>query len=139
MLDIDKIFKKFAIMAFVFAFLLVAIGYIVFFIIKPELFNLAMPIMLLYVLAITLLSHNKMLKSLEKRAMVFVNIFMMFTGIKLLSYLVFITIVALISTKNLIPFVASFFVVYLVFTIFETNSILKYSKKDNFINQNNTQ
>ncbi len=139
MLDIDKIFKKFAIMAFVFAFLLVAIGYIVFFIIKPELFNLAMPIMLLYVLAITLLSHNKMLKSLEKRAMVFVNIFMMFTGIKLLSYLVFITIVALITTKNLIPFVASFFVVYLVFTIFETNSILKYSKKDNFINQNNTQ
>jgi uncharacterized membrane protein YqjE len=80
-----------------------------------------------------------MLKSLEKRAMVFVNIFMMFTGIKLLSYLVFITIVALITTKNLIPFVASFFVVYLVFTIFETNSILKYSKKDNFINQNNTQ
>jgi hypothetical protein len=139
MLDIDKIFKKFAIMAFVFAFLLVAIGYIVFFIIKPELFNLAMPIMLLYVLAITLLSHNKMLKSLEKRAMVFVNIFMMFTGIKLLSYLVFITIVALITTKNLIPFVASFFVVYLVFTIFETTSILKYSKKDNFINQNNTQ
>ena len=125
---LEKVYKKFVINVFIITFIIVGIGYFVFFKLKPEYFNQAMPYMLIYILAITLLSHHSMLKSLTKRPAVFVNTFMMFMGIKLLSYLTFIVVVALVSTNNIISFTLSFFGVYLVYTVYETISILKSEK-----------
>jgi len=126
---VDKLYKKFVITIFLITFGLVGVGYIAFFKFKPEFFHPVMPYMLMYVLAVTLLSHRSMLKSLTKRPAIFVNTFMMFMGIKLLSYLAFIAIVAFIDTTNVISFTLSFFGVYLVYTVYETVSILKSEKE----------
>ena len=136
---IEKLYKKFVITIFLITFGLVGIGYIAFFKFRPEFFHPVMPYMLMYVLAITLLSHHSMLKSLTKRPAVFVNTFMMFMGIKLLSYLAFIAIVAFIDTTNIISFTLSFFAVYLVYTVYETVSILKSERQFKFIPKDNKQ
>jgi len=136
---VEKLYKKFVITIFVITFGLVGIGYIAFFKFRPEFFHPIMPYMLMYVLAITLLSHHSMLKSLTKRPAVFVNTFMMFMGIKLLSYLVFIAIVAFVNTTNIISFTLSFFAVYLVYTIYETVSILKSERQFKFTPNDNKQ
>jgi hypothetical protein len=134
---VEKLYKKFVINIFLLTFGLVGVGYIVFFKIKPEFFHPVMPYMLMYVLSVTLLSHRSMLKSLTKRPAVFVNTFMMFMGIKLLSYLAFIAIVAFINTTNIISFTFSFFGVYLVYTVFETVSILKSEKEFRYVSDDN--
>jgi len=136
---VEKLYKKFVITIFIITFGLVGIGYIAFLKFKPEYFHPVMPYMLMYILAITLLSHHSMLKSLTKRPAVFVNTFMMFMGIKLLSYLAFIAIVAFIDTTNIISFTLSFFVVYLVYTVYETMSILKSEKEFRFVHDDNKQ
>lgn len=136
---VEKLYKKFVIVAFLLSFGLVGIGYLLFFQFKPEYFHPVMPFMLIYILALTLLSHRSMLKSLTKRPNVFVNTFMMFMGIKLLSYLAFIAIVAFIDTTNIISFTLSFFGVYLVYTVFETVSILKSEKEFKFVPDTNKQ
>ena len=136
---VEKLYKKFVITIFLITFGLVGVGYIAFFKFRPEFFHPVMPYMLMYVLAVTLLSHRSMLKSLTKRPAVFVNTFMMFMGIKLLSYLAFIAIVAFIDTTNVISFTLSFFVVYLVYTVFETVSILKSEKEFRYVADDNKQ
>ena len=136
---VEKLYKKFVITIFLITFGLVGVGYIAFFKFRPEFFHPVMPYMLMYVLAVTLLSHRSMLKSLTKRPAVFVNTFMMFMGIKLLSYLAFIAIVAFIDTTNVISFTLSFFAVYLVYTVFETVSILKSEKEFRFVHDDNKQ
>jgi len=136
---VEKLYKKFVITIFLITFGLIGVGYITFFKFKPELFHPVMPYMLMYVLAVTLLSHRSMLKSLTKRPAIFVNTFMMFMGIKLLSYLAFIAIVAFIDTTNVISFTLSFFGVYLVYTVYETVSILKSEKEFRHVPDDNKQ
>ena len=136
---VEKLYKKFVITIFLITFGLIGVGYIAFFKFKPELFHPVMPYMLMYVLAVTLLSHRSMLKSLTKRPAIFVNTFMMFMGIKLLSYLAFIAIVAFIDTTNVISFTLSFFGVYLVYTVYETVSILKSEKEFRHVPDDNKQ
>lgn len=133
MKTIENIFKKFAITTFIISFVLVGIGYIAFFEFKPEYFHPVMPYMLMYIIALTLFSHHSMLKSLTKRPAIFVNTFMAFTGLKLLSYLIFIAIVAFISTNNIISFALSFFAIYIIYTVFETVSILKSEREFKYI------
>jgi uncharacterized membrane protein len=97
-------------------------------VLKPEYYHPAIPFMLIFAVSITLLVHWYLLKSLTKRPQSFINTFLMFLGIKMLSYLLFLIVVVFLSKNNIVPFVLSFFGIYLVFTVTETIAILKAEK-----------
>ena len=90
-----------------------------------------LPYLLLFYFIMTALTGFIILIFANKKFSKFVNIFMLATVGKLLLYL-FIIIIYLffINRKDAIGFISSFFIYYLLFTIFETIQILVLSKKE---------
>jgi len=126
---IKQLFKKFLNQTLLAGLLSGGILYIIFVVFMPQYYHPAIPFMLLFAVSISLLIHWYLLNSLPKRPQAFINTFLMFLGIKMLSYLLFLIIVVFISSKNIVPFVLSFFGIYLIFTLIETVAILKAEKK----------
>ena len=91
-----------------------------------------LPYLLLFFFIITGLTGFIILIFANKKFNKFVNIFMLATAGKLLLYL-FIIIIYLffINRKDAIGFISSFFIYYLLFTVFETIQILVLTKKGN--------
>lgn len=90
----------------------------------------AMPFILVFFIAVSLLTHYFVLRTLTKRMSQFVNFFMIAIFVKLLIYIVIIVVYGLMNTKDLIPFVVTFFLYYLLYTLFELISMLKLQKKN---------
>lgn len=87
------------------------------------------PAMLGFFLTATLLIFHFMLKAMEKRPARFVNIFMLTTMIKLLSYMSVMLGYALIFREDARPFIIAFFILYIIYTIVEVVSLLNVNKR----------
>ncbi len=96
----------------------------------PEAYSNIYILLLAIFLVLAISSHSYLLKSLSKKANNFINMVMMFSGIKILVYLIFMVVYIIVSTnKHVIPFVIIFFIHYIIFTIVELSSILKAMKR----------
>jgi len=106
-----------AVLAFVLAFFL------------PDNFvSPAMPFLLLFFIAISLLTHYFVLKTIAKRMSLFVNFFMISIFVKLILYVAIIVIYGLMNKQDMIAFVITFFIFYLLYTLFELIEVLKLQK-----------
>ncbi len=83
------------------------------------------PYVLIFFTLISFLSHYIIVKAGQSRITKFSTSFMGITSLKLFLYLIFIIVYLLIDKTNALVFVLTFFIVYLLFTIFETSSLLK--------------
>jgi hypothetical protein len=72
----------------------------------------ALPYLFLFFLSVTLVVHYVLLKASEKRFSKFTTYFML----------------ALLNRSDAIPFIITFFILYIFYTVFEVISILSYSK-----------
>ncbi len=91
-------------------------------------FSPVLPFLFPFYIATTLISYHFMLRSLHRRFSKFVNRFMAATAIKLLWYLTVMVLYILFFTFDAIPFAINFFIFYLCYTVFETVSLVRYSK-----------
>lgn len=78
-----------------------------------------------FIFAFTLLVFYQLTKSLEGKLSRFFNVFMLLNFFKLMLYLVVIVGYALLNREGAIPFIITFFVYYLVFTVYEIVALLK--------------
>ncbi|MEN8224075.1 MAG: hypothetical protein ABFS05_01845 [Bacteroidota bacterium] len=78
---------------------------------------------------ITLVVYHFMIKALETRPARFVNIFLLTTMLKLLLYMVIMVIYALLNREVARPFIISFFILYIIYTIIEVVSLLKVNRQ----------
>jgi len=108
--------------------IVVIISIIIFTNISPWLYPPVFPFLLAFFVGATLLVYHFMLKSLENRPARFVNIFLLTTMLKLLVYMIFMVIYALLNREYARPFIVSFFLLYIIYTIIEVVSILKANK-----------
>jgi len=110
--------------------LITALSYViiavVFFGIIPQKFHYSLLIIPILLATVTALLHRKLILAGNKRPQKFITIFMAITGIKLLSYLFILLIYILLLTQYAIPFLLIFFVLYIIYTVVEIFSILKY-------------
>ncbi len=60
----------------------------------------------------------------------FVNYFMLVTFIKLLIYFVAVLIYVFTTTEGILQFIVAFFLLYLLFTVFEVATILTQTKEN---------
>ncbi len=125
---IKQLYKKFINKTLLTGLISGVVLYIIFVQLLPNYYHPAIPYMLIFAVGITLLVHWYLLNALPKRPQAFINTFLMFMGIKMLGYLLFLVIVVFFSSNNIVPFVLSFFGIYIIFTVFETLIILKTEK-----------
>jgi len=112
----------------IFSLIIVIIYIVLSYLLPVTWFSMALPFLFPFFIATTLISYHVLLKSLHRRFSKFVNRFMGATAIKLLWYLAVMVTYILIFRYDAIPFAINFFILYLCFTIFETVSLVNYSK-----------
>ena len=90
--------------------------------------NLGLPILLFFVV-VTAVIHLALAKTGEQDPKKFIVRFMMITGIRLFGYLTVILIYALIKREAALGGTLLFLSMYMLFSAFETISLLKFLKK----------
>ena len=87
------------------------------------------PYMLGFFVIATLGVYYFMLKALEKRPARFVNLFLLTTMLKLFVYLIFMVVYAMLHREVAIPFIVSFFILYVIYTVVEVVCLLKVNRR----------
>jgi len=86
------------------------------------------PYLFLFFFVVTLLVHFILLKATGKRFAKFVPYFMLATTLKLFLYAVVLLLYTFTHRADAINFIISFFILYLLFTAFETITLLRNGK-----------
>lgn len=92
----------------------------------PKIFiSPSLPFLFFFFISSSLLSYYYLLKSMKKKFIRFTNTFLLITAIKLLLYVAVMVIYVLIHREDAVPFLLSFFILYLCYTVFEVVILLK--------------
>ncbi len=106
----------------------VIIGFIVLvfsFILPKTYVSPALPFLIFFFIATSLLSFYYLLQTINKRFIKFVNTFLLTIIAKLLLYVGVMIAYVLANRTDAIAFMMGFFVLYLCYTIFEATCIIK--------------
>lgn len=88
----------------------------------------AWPFLLVFFLVVNTSLYALYVRAKEKKLSSFTNFFMLATFLKLVLYLVVIVIYLLFNREDVVPFVLTFLVYYLLFTALEVSAVSKVSK-----------
>jgi hypothetical protein len=100
-----------------------------YFLLPSRIFSPAAPFLVLFFFAITTVLYYLMLKLTDDRFSRFVNMFMILTFVKLFVYIIIIIVYSLLNKRDVFPFVITFFILYIIYTLFEIISFLNDQKK----------
>ena len=124
-----RAFRNFVLREFVFAAIL---GLTAFFLFQTVLKDYYLPVFWILFGIITVFTagfHYSVLQVSEKETSKFSSKFMMVSGIKMIIYLVIIVFYAFSFPEKAKIFLISFFVLYLLYTVFEVILIVNYFNK----------
>jgi hypothetical protein len=79
----------------------------------------ALPFLIFFFFSVTLIVHLILVRVSEKKTPAFINYFMLLTFGKLIFFLSIILIYALLNRKDTLPFILTFFLMYIFYTVFE--------------------
>jgi len=82
----------------------------------------------LFVFSVTSIIHYFLIKQSNKRVQKFINSFMLSMTLKLMLFFIVIVAYAFTHKSEAAPFIVSFFIMYLVYTILEVFDILQFLK-----------
>lgn len=108
---------------------LIAVYYLLSFVLPENFLVTAFPFLVLFFLAVTLFIHWFLLKALRKSFAGFINRFMLATLLKLLIYFGVLVVRLLLSRENATAFILVYFALYLIYTGFEVLAIFRHTKQ----------
>jgi len=117
--------KKYIFRLILFTLLLLSLTAILFYEILHAWFNPIFPFILLYFFILNSLQHASLLKTKEKKPMVFHTRFMVWIGVKLFVNMTIITVLVLIFRSEALSFALYFVSCYLFYSAFEVISLIK--------------
>ena len=85
----------------------------------------AMPYLILLSASVTLIFHYIILKASEKKFSRFISYFMIATVLKLLLYIIIIFLYVYLNRSDTLPFVVTFLLLYIIFSVFEIINLLQ--------------
>ncbi len=94
-----------------------------------EYFSPALPFLFFFFMAVTLLSFYYLQRSTRERFARFVNVFLLSILLKLIVYACLLFAYAFLSRADAVPFILSFFVLYLCYTLFESAGIIGLTRR----------
>ena len=107
-------------------------GAIVFFLnrlFSPEYISPALPWLIILFYAVAAVVHYVLLRITALNPRKFVGYFMLATSLKLMVYLVVLVIYVFNVKDGILAFVLSFFILYIIYTVFEVITILSQTKE----------
>ena len=123
--------KKYIIRLLTFSVIISAISYILFKYVLAKYYLDVFPFLIAFFALTSIFIHYILLKASDFRIAKFSTFFMGSTSAKLFLYIIFLVIYVLADKSNAVPFLLTFFVLYFLFTIFETVSLLIDLKEKN--------
>jgi hypothetical protein len=123
------LFKKFIVNNSILTAILAAIWLVLFFLKTKAILSPAIPFLLVFFFLITSAIYYLMMQSAGNKFPKFINSFMIITVGKMLFFAIIIIIYIFLNKIDAWPFTISFFVFYLIYTIFEITAFLKDVKK----------
>lgn len=117
-------FKAFFRKLTVFSAFIAALATLLSFILPSGMITHAMPFILLFFMAHSLLFHKMATKVIEKNLRRFTNFYMVSTIARLFLFLVIMVLYGILNPKDAKYFIVCFFVFYALFTFFELYHIL---------------
>ena len=87
-------------------------------------------ISIVFVWLVTCISHYWVMKTVTDKPKAFGRVFMLQTTIRLMLYMVCIVVYLHLYSQHRVAFTVHFFVIYLIFAVFEVASILKFVKNN---------
>ena len=126
---LKKYFRAFALKAVVIAILtyvlyIMAVQYL-----PVGYVSAALPWVIAFFLLLTLVLFYYQLKAMVARVSRFVNVFLLATGLKLLVFLAIIVVYAFFNRTDAVSFIVGFFIIYVIFNLFEIIQLLKIQKQ----------
>ena len=112
----------------VFTLIVSVLSAVIFFFLPAKYISPAYPFLVLFFYLSSLLIYSVLVKSLVKRPAVFINNFLMMTVGKIFLLMIFLFFYLYFNRADAIPFVTSFFILYLLFTAFELIEVMKLLK-----------
>ncbi len=119
-----KMYKKYFIKLLIFATVISVILFLTFFFVLPQFYLNIFPWLILFFLSSNSIIHYILTKAGKQRITKFSTFFMASTTAKLFLYLIFIVLYVLLNKENAVVFLITFFILYVLFTFFETFSLL---------------
>jgi hypothetical protein len=95
------------------------LAFLLFRILPHNWFSPALPFLFIFFFAGGIISYMVLGKSLGSRFIGFVSSFMLVTTVKLLLYITILLLYCFLNRKDAVAFLLNFFILYLVYTIFE--------------------
>jgi hypothetical protein len=95
------------------------------FMLPAKYFSPALPFILVLFYASNIIVFNILIKATAKRINNFINYFMISSFLKLMLYIVVLSVYVFLNKQDAIPFTIGFFLMYIIFTVFEVTSLLK--------------
>lgn len=89
----------------------------------------ALPYIILFFFAVALITYYLALNAFSKKSSRYANFFMISVFAKLMLYVTIIIIYAFINAGDIVSFILTFFIVYFLFTTFETIEIIKAQRR----------
>jgi hypothetical protein len=123
--------RQFIVKILILTLLIYAITTILFYTVFKMWYFAAYPYLLLLIATITTIGHLLVIKASGQNTRRFTTAYMASVTLKLIVYLSVLLVYLLIDRSNMIPFVCTFLVIYILFTIFEVTQVLAFIKKIN--------
>ncbi len=117
--------QRFIIRIFIFALIISAFAALLFIFVIPQFYLAVFPFLVVFYLVITISIHTILTKAGKQKISRFSTFYMGSISVKLFIYIIFMTIYVLLNKSTAIPFLITFFILYILFTTFETYSLLK--------------
>ncbi len=96
--------------------------------IPREYFSPVLPFLLIFFMATTMISFMVLVHSLTGRLIKFVNTFLLSTLVKLVLFITVMVGYIFLNRSDAIPFMIAFFLLYLLFTVFEVVFIVRITR-----------
>ena len=124
-----RIFQGFIRKTAITTIVVIAAGMLLFTNIPAEYYSPAFPFIVGCFFFATIIVFYYMLKAVNKRPARFVNVFMLTTMLKLMLYLAVMVVYVLLNRADAKPFILTYLVLYIIYTVLEVGSILKVNKE----------
>jgi hypothetical protein len=103
---------------------LLGIAIILYYLLPEEVITPSLPFLIIYFYLITLGVHWIIVNATRRSPRQFVTWFMGATFLKFFIYIITVFAYAFFNRGDLVPFVISFFLLYIIYTVFEVTSVV---------------
>lgn len=119
-------FTRFVVQLLILSVIISALAYVGSLILPEGFITIYVPLLIAFFFLVTAGVHYLLLRASVHQARKFVTYFMLATFIKFMVYILVVFTFAYFNREDLISFVITFFILYILFTVFEVVAIVRH-------------